>query len=254
MANDTGFSRPYRSTDRPPRVSSLLLLYVLAACEPSRAPEAPQSEGARDGGGRRELDAGRAALDAARPETPPRDARVPDAREASMQAPSLDDAVTHYEIEWIREQSDAGFVARAQVLIAAPLQEVWSLVRDVNSYHAWSKTLTAEAEPVAPGASINLHIQLLDPPLPRTDSVELIAIVDDLRHAISWGGDFGDGETSTRFQIVEPADGRVRWITGLRFTPTLGSLTLAALGENLQRAFDQVGAELKAEAESRTRP
>ncbi len=207
------------------------------------------TEAAREQDAGERLDA--AVLDAARAsDARSSDAWVQDAMTArdaggsEADAALLDDAIRHYELDWL-EGGDGGYVTRASIEIDASVEKVWQLVRDVNGYERWCSVLRAQAASVAPGQPIRLAIQLGDPASSApTESDEVIGVVDDTRHAISWQRDFGLGQQTLRFQVVTPSPGGARYSTALRYPGELGSLVIPLLGSDLDRAFRTIAEDL----------
>ncbi len=169
----------------------------------------------------------------------------------SDSSPTHESAIERYAIPWVLED-DGRYALRAEIAIDAPAETVWAWVRDVNAYGSWSDSLTAHAESVAPGAPIDLAIQLLDPPAPKTKSREQILVVDDEVYAISWTRAFPFDQRSERWQLVVPEGSHTsRYYTALVFTQGLGSLMEVTLGPRTLAAFETFAAELAAEATGR---
>lgn len=161
-------------------------------------------------------------------------------------APS-ETAFERYGLDWVLAD-DGRYALRANVAIAAPAEQVWALVRDVNAYQDWSKALTAHVDELVAGAPIALSIQLLPAPLPMTDSSEHVKVIDDEVRGVSWGRDFPFDQHSERWQIVtsEGPDAS-RYYTALVFTNGLGSLMdFTGIGDLTLAAFETFGAELAA--------
>jgi Polyketide cyclase / dehydrase and lipid transport len=200
------------------------------APEPQRADASPSS-----GGG----DAGPVDAASVWPSDAAADAGAP-----------LDDAIRHYELDWLDGTVDSGFVTHATIEIDASVERVWQLVRDVNGYGRWCSVLSADAGSVAPGEPIHLAIELGDPGAAPTESDEIIGVVDDARRAISWSRDFGFEQKTLRFQIVTPSPIGARYTTALRYPAELGSLVIPLLGPNLDRAFQTIAEDLARAAQS----
>jgi hypothetical protein len=234
------------------RVSLFASLLVAGACgEASSAPDAADAALTRDAAPLADAGVTDAARDGDALSQPDAHAVEDAGLDAGLDmdaSAALDDAVSHYGLDWLNG-IDGGFVPRASTEITADVETVWRLVRDVNGYARWCSVLSADAGSVAPGQPIHLAIQLLDPPFGPTESDEQIVVVDDARHAIAWERDFGDGQKTLRYQLVEPSDGGVRYTTALRFPPELGGLVEPFLGANLTRAFGTIAADLKRASE-----
>ena len=157
-------------------------------------------------------------------------------------------AIERYGIPWVLED-DGRYALRADIAVDAPAATVWNLVRDVNHYGDWSQALTAHVETLEAGAPIDLAIQLLPPPAPKTKSRELIQVVDDEVLAISWTREFPFDQRTERWQLVVPEGSHAcRYYTALVFTQGLGSIMKVTFGPPTLAAFEAFAVELAAEA------
>jgi hypothetical protein len=143
-------------------------------------------------------------------------------------------------------------VLRTSRAIDAPPDVVWELVRDVNRYAEWSASITAVVDELVPDATIDLAIQLFDPPLGMTRSEETVYVVDDEVRAVAWQRHFVLQQTTERWQVVVPEGEGSRYYTALKFPRLLGSIMKVTLGARTLAAFEVFGAELEVEAEAST--
>jgi len=154
-------------------------------------------------------------------------------------------------------------VAAAEVVIDAPIGQVWDAILDIDRYPEWNPFTPKVDCPGGPrvGAPIRLHVRWgngkamispervvrIDPP--ATDSDGVVRGV--------YGYNFGTLAAtlnlvrSERLQIVEAeADGRTRYRTRIRLTGLLSGLTPIA---QVQDGFDRQTAALKTYCESARR-
>ena len=156
-----------------------------------------------------------------------------------------------YGFDWVKAADcDNPFVIRAEVVIDAPIDVVWKLVRNPNGYETFNKRISAHADRVAVGEPITLEIRLLGENTAPTTSNEQIVIVDDELHVASWDRDFGFGQITHRPQLLE-AEGpnRTHYYTALSLPKSFGWLVVATFGPHIQSAFADFAAGLKEAAE-----
>jgi hypothetical protein len=158
-----------------------------------------------------------------------------------------------YGLGWVKadDGSDDGPVIRADLHIDAPVDAVWSLVRDPNGYANFNQALTAQIAHMAIGAPITLFIRLLGDGLPPTQSDEVVAIFDEELHVASWDRDFGLQQLTHRPQIIEAEGTGTHYYTALRLPKTFGWLVVATVGVNIRCAFTRFAEGLRAAAEGR---
>lgn len=158
------------------------------------------------------------------------------------------DPFSTYDIDWVRKP-DGSIVVRADIAIEAPVDRVWSFVRDPNLYSSFTESLTARVDEMRAGAPIWLNIQLFNVPFP-TISLEEVGVFDEAAHAVSWKRDFGFGQVTNRWQVVVPEANGSRYYTALKFPKELGWLMDKTLAKNIQSAFVKFAADLKVASES----
>jgi hypothetical protein len=158
-----------------------------------------------------------------------------------------------YGLGWVKadDGTDDGPVIRADLHIDAPVEVVWSLVRDPNGYASFNRALTAQIARMQLGEPITLFIRLFGDELPPTQSDELVAIFDEELHVASWDRDFGLQQLTHRPQLVEPEGSGTHYYTALKLPKSFGWLVVATFGANIHCAFERFAAGLKLEAERR---
>ena len=170
---------------------------------------------------------------------------------AAGTASATDTAADKYGLDWVKaDESDNPFVIRAEIVIDAPIDVVWALVRNPNSYETFNKRISAHANHVAVGEPIELQIRLLGENCAPTTSNEKIVIVDDELHVASWDRDFGFGQITHRPQLLEAEGNRTHYYTALSLPKSFGWLVVATFGKHIQSAFADFARGLKAAAEA----
>ena len=155
-----------------------------------------------------------------------------------------------YGLEWVKaDEGDNPFVIRADIVIDAPIEVVWALVRNPNGYETFNKRITAHCDSVAVGEPITLEIRLLGDNCAPTTSDEKIVIVDDELHVASWDRDFGFKQVTHRPQLLEAEGNRTHYYTALSLPKSFGWLVVATFGNQIQSAFAEFARGLKAAAE-----
>jgi hypothetical protein len=155
-----------------------------------------------------------------------------------------------YGLSWVKSDDGTadGDVLRADLHIDAPVDVVWSLVRDPNGYQSFNRALTAHVDSTAIGAPIVLQIRLFGDALPPTESDEKIAIFDDALHVASWDRDFGFDQLTHRPQLVEAEGDGTHYYTALSIPKSFGWLVVATFGTHIKDAFQRFAAGLRDEA------
>jgi len=158
-----------------------------------------------------------------------------------------------YGLGWVKadDGADDGFVIRADIHIDAPVDVVWSLVRDPNGYGSFNRAVTAQIARVQLGEPIKLFIRLFGDALPPTESDEVVAIFDEELRVASWDRDFGLQQITHRPQLVEPEGSGTHYYTALKLPKSFGWLVVATFGANIHCAFQSFAEGLRAAAEQR---
>jgi hypothetical protein len=158
-----------------------------------------------------------------------------------------------YGLSWVKAD-DGSFVIRADLHIDAPIDVVWSLVRDPNGYSTFNKALTAHLDKMEIGEPITLYIRLFGDGLPPTQSDEKVAIFDEDLHVASWDRDFGFGQFTHRPQVLEVEGTGTHYYTALQIPPSFGWLVVGTVGCNIKAAFTEFAIGLRDEAQRRASP
>jgi hypothetical protein len=171
----------------------------------------------------------------------------------AVQLQPQETAEEKYGLGWVKadDGADDGPVIRADLHIDAPVDVVWSLVRDPNGYAAFNRSLTARIARMEIGEPITLFIRLFGDALPPTPSDEVVAIFDEELHVASWDRDFGLQQVTHRPQIVEAEGTGTHYYTALKLPKSFGWLVVATFGKNIHCAFQGFADGLRAEAERR---
>jgi hypothetical protein len=156
-----------------------------------------------------------------------------------------------YDLDWVKaDAGDNPFVIRADIVIDAPIDVVWALVRNPNGYETFNRRIAAHADRVEVGQPIALEIRLLGENSAPTTSNEKIVIVDDELHVASWDRDFGFGQITHRPQLLEAEGNRTHYYTALWLPKSFGWLVVATFGKHIQSAFADFARGLKTAAEA----
>jgi hypothetical protein len=150
--------------------------------------------------------------------------------------------------------------AAAEAIIAAPIDQVWAVMMDLERYPEWNPFTVRVECPGGPrvGAPVKLHVRWADGS--GVVSPEKIARLeppakagDGIKRGV-FGYNFGtilstlNLVRSRRLQIVESLpDGKTRYRTEIELTGLLANLTPIA---KVQEGFDRQTAALKARCES----
>jgi hypothetical protein len=154
-----------------------------------------------------------------------------------------------YGLTWVKgDDGSDSFVIRVDIFIDAPVDTVWSLVRDPNGYASFNQALTAHIDKMEIGEPITLYIRLFGDNLPPTQSDEKVAIFDEPLHVASWDRDFGLGQLTHRPQIVEAEGTGTHYYTALQLPKSFGWLVVATFGNHIRGAFERFAQGLRDEA------
>jgi hypothetical protein len=139
----------------------------------------------------------------------------------------------------------------SQIDIDAPVDFVWSILRDFDSYPEWNPFTVSVETTLEVGSSVDMQVKLRPPK--AMHQVEYVsAFVDGER--VCWGGNVGPRWfiRADRCQVLtDLGDGRTRYLTTDVFHGAGVGLMFLLVGRYVQRGFDDVGRALKARAESR---
>lgn len=157
--------------------------------------------------------------------------------------------LTASDVAWVKGGDLKGaIIIRADTYIDAPLEVVWALVRDPNHYQDFNKALTAHLDMLAVGQPISLDIRMFGDELPPTNSLEMVDLVDDQNHVLSWTRDFGLGQTTERPQLLEREGTGTHFYTALKLPSSFGWLVYVTVGLGIHDAFVRFGEGLRTAA------
>jgi hypothetical protein len=157
-----------------------------------------------------------------------------------------------YDLSWVLHDDGGahGYIIRADLVIDAPVDVVWKLVRDPNGYASFNKALTAHVDKMEVGQPISLDIRLFGDSLPPTNSAEVIAIFDEDLHVASWDRDFGLGSVTHRPQLLVAEGNKTHYYTALALPWSFGWIVGPLTGPAIHDAFGRFAIGLRAAAEA----
>jgi uncharacterized protein YndB with AHSA1/START domain len=137
-------------------------------------------------------------------------------------------------------------VYRAEVVIAAPIERVWSILTDFEAYPAWNpftlqvKTSRVVGEPVDMRVALGwMGVIRQRETLREVAPYRIVWALDHAPRALLW---------AERVQALEPADGGTRYTTADTIGGALEPVVRLLLAGPLQRGFEQMAAALQARA------
>lgn len=141
----------------------------------------------------------------------------------------------------------------SEIEINAPIERVWSILRDFDSYPEWNPFTVSVKTALELGTPVDMQVKLRPPK--AMHQVEYVsAVVPGER--VCWGGHVGPRWfiSADRCQVLTDLGGdRTRYFTTDVFTGLGVGLMFLVVGRHVQRGFDDVAAALKARAESLVR-
>jgi hypothetical protein len=140
------------------------------------------------------------------------------------------------------------FSVQASIDIDAPLEQVWSVLVDLERYRLWNTFVPSMLSSFQVGSMLTMQVRLRKGI--QVKSVETITAIED-QHLLAWitraPGWLLQGE---RFQVITSIDAhRTHYWTREAFTGVLAPVLQILLGKDLRRGFEAVARDLKARAE-----
>ena len=146
--------------------------------------------------------------------------------------------------------------ARAEIRIAAPAEEVFRVITDLDRYPEWNRftpRLSLATRDLAVGAEFELDCWITEDKLLRGER-EVILELDPERFVFSMGTSRTRGRPgirSRRVQRCEPlAAGETRFVNTEEFSGLLAPLVRLLYEKKLARAFERYCHDLKARVEA----
>jgi hypothetical protein len=139
---------------------------------------------------------------------------------------------------------------RSEIEIDAPIERVWSILRDFDSYPEWNPFTVSVLTTLELGSAVDMQVQLR-PPKTMHQIEYVSAVVEGER--LCWGGHVGPRWfiDADRCQVLtDLGDGRTRYVTTDVFRGVGVGLMFVVVGRYVQRGFDDVARALKARAEA----
>ncbi|MEY2450287.1 MAG: hypothetical protein QOH79_3763 [Acidimicrobiaceae bacterium] len=139
---------------------------------------------------------------------------------------------------------------RSEIEIDAPIERVWSILRDFDSYPEWNPFTVSVLTTLELGSAVDMQVRLR-PPKTMHQIEYVSAVVEGER--LCWGGHVGPRWfiDADRCQVLtDLGDGRTRYVTTDVFRGVGVGLMFVVVGRYVQRGFDDVARALKARAEA----
>ena len=155
--------------------------------------------------------------------------------------------------EYLQEMRPGRLFARsieASADIDAPIDHVWAILTDFESYSEWNPFTVAVDTCFEPGRPVIMDVALMPPKTMR--QVEFINVIEAPRR-IAWGYVMGHASIlqANRYQLLEPLAGdRCRYRTVDYFSGSMVPLMMATMGKKVKAGFEGVARGLKARAEA----
>lgn len=139
----------------------------------------------------------------------------------------------------------------SKIEIDAPIDVVWSILCDLDSYPEWNPFTVSVKSTLELGSPVDMQVKLRPPKLMQ--QVEYVSgYVEGER--VCWGADVGPHwfVNADRCQVLtDLGGGRTRYVTTDVFHGIGVGLMFVVVGRHVQRGFDDVARALKARAEGR---
>ena len=131
------------------------------------------------------------------------------------------------------------------IIIEAPINEVWDLLTDFQSFDKWNPFITRIKGELEPGSKLDVYMQ--PPGMKGVNFNPVITKVEPV-HEYRWMGNLWvkgifDGEHV--FRIEELENSRTRFIQCERFRGILAPLILSLIGERTRQGFESMNNNLK---------
>lgn len=142
-------------------------------------------------------------------------------------------------------------VLRTEIVIAAPSDDVWSILTDFSSYPGWNPFVRQISGRLEVGSRLEVH---LAPPGGRAMTIRPTVREVLPGRVLRWLGSLGvpglfDGEHS--FQIEPLGEGQVRFVHSERFSGILVPAIMAFIGKSTRQGFEAMNQALKERAEAK---
>ena len=169
---------------------------------------------------------------------------------------NANDTINH--IPWVTSKLTGYFFLAEPLIINASPDVVWSIVKDVEKYHDYSKgCLTASLPHGELKVDNAIHLVLYEgKPVGHfiPASMEKITVVDDQKHILAWQrpAPFHSGNTEC-YRVLKPVDDGKKTILylALKIPGSAGFFTSALLKKRIEHAFNEVNEGIKAAAEQK---
>jgi hypothetical protein len=143
---------------------------------------------------------------------------------------------------------------RAEAEIEAPIEQVWSVLRDIPNYAAWNPFTPRIDTTLELGTPVMLHVAMkLGRPL--LVQKEIMSRYEEGR-LMAWGDVMGAAPL-LKFERIQELTAlsatRTRYFTEDAFSGALVPVVMALYRRHIQRGFSETAAALKAHIEQRER-
>jgi hypothetical protein len=133
-----------------------------------------------------------------------------------------------------------------RIAIRASADVIWSILTDAPGYPAWNTTVDRVEGRIAPGETVKVHAKISPG---RVFPVKVREFVPPSRMVWGSGMPLGLFKGERTYTLTTQADGTVEFAMREAFTGPLSGLIGRSIPD-MQPAFDEFGASLKAKAEA----
>jgi hypothetical protein len=137
----------------------------------------------------------------------------------------------------------------AEIEIDAPVERVWNILVDLDSYPQWNPFTVRVDSTLEVGSTVDLYVRMK----PNKEIVqrEIVTVVEPNKK-LSWGLTMGAKFLlfTDRYQVLEAlGPNKTRYFTSDDFSGVLTPLVMMLYGKHIKRGFDGIAAALKERAE-----
>jgi hypothetical protein len=153
----------------------------------------------------------------------------------------------------LRLEANVSQLLHTETVIAAPAEDVWSILADFAAYPSWNPFIPRISGDLEVGARLEVE---LSPPGGRAMTMRPTMREVQPGRTLRWLGELGlpglfDGEHS--FQIEPLEETQVRFVQSELFSGILVPLLMSFIGDSTKQGFEAMNQALKVRAEAMAR-